>query len=162
MTGLVPTWSQVRTSAALIEAYDFSITIYRNTPLQFCGLSISTDLFLCTFSLQNSSRQGDEGPWVWLTYRAERCLFSPHIFAPCFSTFVRRVHSQTFEGGIDAPRFLASEWFRGIRIDRVMSARDAGARYELACAAAMAIAPHRPNALARGTRTSISQCFIDQ
>ena len=26
---LVPTWSQVRTSAALIEAYDFSITIYR-------------------------------------------------------------------------------------------------------------------------------------
>ena len=57
----------------------------------------------------NSSRQGDEGPWVWLAYRAERCLFSSHIFAPCFSTFVRRVHSQTFEGGIDAPHFLASE-----------------------------------------------------
>ena len=57
----------------------------------------------------NSSRQGDEGPWVWLAYRAERCLFSSHTFAPYFSTFVRRVHSQTFEGGIDAPRFLASE-----------------------------------------------------
>ena len=26
---VVPTWSQVRTSAALIEAYDFSMTIYR-------------------------------------------------------------------------------------------------------------------------------------
>ena len=36
---------------------------------------------------------------------------------------------KTFEGGIDAPRlsFLASEWFIGIQIDRVMSARDAGA-----------------------------------
>ena len=88
------------------------------TPLQFCGPSISTDLFLCTFSLQYSSRQGDEGPWVWLAYRVERCLFSSHIFAPCFLTFVRRVHSQTFEGGIGAPRFLASEWVTGSLIDR--------------------------------------------
>ena len=108
---------------------DIDIYIIIITPLQFCGPSISTDLFLCTFSLQNSSRQGDEGPWVWLAYRAERCLFSisSHIFAPCFSTFVRRVHSQTFEGGIDAPRFLASEWVIGSLLDRVMPARDAGA-----------------------------------
>ena len=101
------------------------------TPLQFCGPSISTDLFLCTFSLQNSSRQGDEGPWVWLAYREERYLFSTHIVAPCFLTFVRRVHSQTFEGDIDAPRFLASEWVNvnviGNQLDRVMSVRDAGA-----------------------------------
>ena len=104
---------------------------HHSTPLQFCGPSISTDLFLCTFSLQNSSRQGDEGPWVWLAYREERCLFSTHIVAPCFLTFVRRVHSQTFEGGIDAPRFLVSEWVIGNQFDRVMSARDAGARYKL-------------------------------
>ena len=63
----------------------------------------------------------------------ERSVASSRLtrFAPCFLTFVRRVHSQTFEGGIDAPRFLVSEWFIGIRIDRVMSARDAGARYKL-------------------------------
>ena len=75
----------------------------------------------------NSSRQGDEGPWVWLAYRAERYRFSSHIFALCFLIFVRRVHSQTFEGGIDAPRFLTREWVIGSRIDRVMPARDAGA-----------------------------------
>ena len=75
----------------------------------------------------NSSRQGGEGPWVWLAYRAERCLFSSHIFAPCFLTVVPRVHSQTFEGGIGAPRFLASEWVICSLIDRVMAARDAGA-----------------------------------
>ena len=80
-------------------------------------------------SLQNSSRQGDEGPWVWLAYRAARCLFSSHIFAPCSLTFVRRVHSQIFEGGIGrgAPRFLASERVIGSLIDLVMPARDAGA-----------------------------------
>ena len=83
------------------------------------------------FSLQNSSRQGDEGPWVWLAYREGRCLFSTHIVAPCSLAFVRRVHSQTFEGGIDAPRFLVSKWVIGTQFDRVMSARDAGARYKL-------------------------------
>ena len=104
---------------------------YAGTPLQFCGPSISTDLFLCTFSLQNSSRQGDEGPWVWLAYREERCLFSTHIVAPCFLTCLRRVHSETFEGGIDAPRFLVSECCIGNQFDRVMSARDTGTRYKL-------------------------------
>ena len=78
-------------------------------------------------------RRRYEGPWVLLAYRAERCIFSTHIGAPCFLTFARRVHSQTFEGGIDTPRprtrarFLASEWVIGILIGRVMSARDAGA-----------------------------------
>ena len=66
-------------------------------------------------------------PPVWLAYRAERCLFSSHTFDPCFLTFVPRVRSQTFEGGIGAPRFLASEWVTGILIDRIMQARDAGA-----------------------------------
>ena len=76
-----------------------------------------------------SLRKRYEGPWVWLAsrYREERYLFSTHIVAPCFLTFVRRVHSQTFEGDIGAPRFLASEWFIGNRIDRVMSERDAAA-----------------------------------
>ena len=74
-----------------------------------------------------SLRKRYEGPWVWLAYREERYLFSTHIVAPCFLTFVGRVHSRTFEGGIDAPRFLASEWMIGNRIDRVMSERDAGA-----------------------------------
>ena len=62
-------------------------------------------------------------------YREERYLFSTHIAAPYFLTFVRRarVHSQTFKGGIDAPRFLVSEWVIGNQFDRVMSARDAGA-----------------------------------
>ena len=55
-----------------------------------------------------------EGPWVWRAHREGRCLFSTQRFAPCFLTFVRRVHSQTFEGGLDAPRFLVSEWFIGI------------------------------------------------
>ena len=61
-----------------------------------------------------SLRKRYEGPWVWLAYREERYLFSTHIVAPYFLTFVRRVHSQTFEGGLDAPRFLVSEWFIGI------------------------------------------------
>ena len=56
-----------------------------------------------------SLRKRYEGPWVWLAYREERYLFSSHMVAPYFLTFVRRVHSQTFEGGIDAPRFLVSE-----------------------------------------------------
>ena len=74
-------------------------------------------------------RKRHEGPWVWLAYREGRCLFSTHIAPPCFLTFVRRVHFQTFEGGIGAPRFLASERPRvvGNRIDRAMSERDAGA-----------------------------------
>ena len=57
------------------------------------------------------------------------------LVAPCFLalSFVRRVHSQTFEGGnaIGTPHFLASEWVIGILIDRVIyrhAARDAGAR----------------------------------
>ena len=78
-----------------------------------------------------SLRKRYEGPWVWLAYREERYLFSTHIVAPYFLTFVRRVHSQTFKGGIDAPRFLVSEWVIGNQFDRVMSARDAGARYKL-------------------------------
>ena len=39
-----------------------------------------------------------------------------------------RVHFQTFEGGIGAPRFLASERAVGSLIDRTLPARDAGAR----------------------------------
>ena len=73
-----------------------------------------------------SLRKRYEGPscWEWLTYREERCHFSFHVVAPCFLTVVRRVDSQTSEGGIGAPPFLASEWFIGIRIDPIMSARD--------------------------------------
>ena len=100
---------------------------YAATPLQCCGPSISTGLFLCTSPLQGSSRQGGEGPWVWLAYRAERCIFSSRIPPPCFLTVVRRVHSQAFEGGIGTPRFLASEWVVGSIIDCTMLARDAGA-----------------------------------
>ena len=74
-----------------------------------------------------SLRKRYEGPCVWLAYREERYLFSTHIFAPYFLTFIRRVHSQTFKGGIDAPRFLVSECIIGNQFDRVMSARDAGA-----------------------------------
>ena len=68
---------------------------------------------------------------MWLAYREARYLFSTHIVSPCFLAFVRRVNSQTFEGGIDAPRFLVREWVIGNQFDRVMSARDAGARYKL-------------------------------
>ena len=89
-----------------------------------------SEIYFLTF-LELVSRIRNEGPWVWLDYRQDRCLFSTHIVAPCFLTFVRRVHSQTFEGGIDAPRFLVSEWVIGNQFDRVMSARDAGARYKL-------------------------------
>ena len=74
-----------------------------------------------------SLRKRHEGPWVWLAYREVCYLFSTHRFAPHFLTFVRRVHSETFEGGLDAPHFFASEWVICIRIDRVISARDAGA-----------------------------------
>ena len=51
------------------------------TPLQFCGPSISTDLFSCTFSLQNSSRQGDEGPGPGLGYGShiERSVVSSRL-----------------------------------------------------------------------------------
>ena len=60
-----------------------------------------------------------EGPWVWLAYREGRYLgpFSTHIVAPYFLTFVCRVHSQTFEGGIGTLRFFANcaPPFRGIR-----------------------------------------------
>ena len=61
--------------------------------------------------------------------REGRYLFSTHIAAPYFltGTFVRRVHSQTFEGGIGTQRPLASEWIIDNRIDRVMSERAAGA-----------------------------------
>ena len=76
-----------------------------------------------TKSLQNRY----EGPWVWLAYREARYLFSNHIAAPCCLTFVRRVRSQTFEGGIGTPRFLAGEWVIGNQMDCVMSERDAGA-----------------------------------
>ena len=57
-----------------------------------------------------------------------RVTYLPPVHAPVCLTFVRRVHSETFEGGIGAPRFFASGWVVCIRIDRVMSARDAGAR----------------------------------
>ena len=74
-----------------------------------------------------SLRKRYEGPWVWLAYREGRYLFSTHIISPYFLTFVRRVNSQTFEGGIGTPRFLAREWIIGNRIDRVMSECNAGA-----------------------------------
>ena len=73
-------------------------------------------------------RKRHEGPWVWLADREERRPFSTHRFAPCFLTFVRRVHSHTFERGIGAPGPLTGGWFIGVRVDRVMPARDAGAR----------------------------------
>ena len=57
----------------------------------------------------DSLQQGDEGPWVWLAYQAEHCLFLSHTFPSCFSTFVHQVHSQTFDGGIHTLHFLASE-----------------------------------------------------
>ena len=60
-------------------------------------------------------------------YRSECYLFSTHRFAPCFLTFVRRGHSETFEGGLGAPRFFASEWVICTRINRVMLERDTGA-----------------------------------
>ena len=47
-----------------------------------------------------SPRQRYEGPWVCPAYREGRYLFSTHIAAPCFLTFVRRVHSQTLEGRV--------------------------------------------------------------
>ena len=61
--------------------------------------------------------------------RIERGVTSSRLtgLAPCFLTFVRRGHSETFEGGLGAPRFFTSEWVICIRIDRVMLARDAGA-----------------------------------
>ena len=45
---------------------------------------------------------------------------------PCFLTFVRRVHSNTYEEGFDASRCFASEWGICVPIDRVMVALDAG------------------------------------
>ena len=63
-----------------------------------------------------------------------RCLFSTQRFAPCFLTFVRRVtrvHSQTFEGGIDSPRFLVSKLIVGSQFGGVMPVCGAGARYKL-------------------------------
>ena len=80
-----------------------------------------------------SPRKRNEGPWARLAYREGRCPVSTHIAALYFPiiTFaiVRRVHSQTFEGGIDigTPRFLASGWVIGNQIDRVMSECDTGA-----------------------------------
>ena len=74
------------------------------------------------------SRIRNEGPWVWLDYRQDRCLFLTHIVAPCFLTFSHRVRSKTFEGGFDAPRFLSSELFVGIRVDRVRLAPHPGTR----------------------------------
>ena len=61
-----------------------------------------------------------EGPWVWLAYREERCHFPSHIFAPCPLTFVRRVHSRTFEGGIGTPA-RASSQVGGWRVWRVLA-----------------------------------------
>ena len=84
--------------------------------------------FIFWLLLELVSRNRNEGPWVWPDYRQDRCLFSTHIVAPCFLTFSHRVRSKTFEGGFDAPRFLSSEWFVGIRIDRVRSAPHPGAR----------------------------------
>ena len=54
------------------------------------------------------NRRGDAMRGLGYGSRIGRCLFSTHIVAPCFITFVRRVRSQNFEGGIDAPRFLVS------------------------------------------------------
>ena len=71
-----------------------------------------------------SPRRRREGPWEW------RAMQGPtHRVAPQFrmTTFVRRVRSGTLEEGLGAPRPSASEWVICIRIDRVMSARDAGA-----------------------------------
>ena len=59
-----------------------------------------------------------------------------------------------FEGGLDTPRFLASEWFVGIRAGHVArgvrSASHPGVFESLVCAASicMAIPPHTPNARA--------------
>ena len=68
-------------------------------------------------------------------YRAERYLFSTHRFPPCFLTFVRPVHSNTFGGGLGAPRFFASEWLTCIQLDRVMSPRDVTANSHGGCGA---------------------------
>ena len=86
-----------------------------------------SEIYFLTF-LELVSRIRNEGPWVWLDYRQDRCLFSTHIVAPCFLTFSHRVRFKTFEGGFDAPRFLSSELFVGIRVDRVRSAPHPGAR----------------------------------
>ena len=83
-----------------------------------------------------SPRKRDEGPWVWFAYPEERYLFLSQMAAPCFLTFVRRVHSQLSLKPLNlkeasAPRTssMASEGVIGNRMDRVMhmSARDAGA-----------------------------------
>ena len=97
----------------------------------FSKTDVPVQLYIATYT--KSLRARYEGPSVWRAHRAGRCLFPTQRPSPCFLTFVRRgrVQSQTFEGGIDAPRFLVSEWFIGIWIDRVMSARNAGARYKL-------------------------------
>ena len=81
-----------------------------------------------------SLRKRHGGPWVWLAYREECCLFPTQVTAPCFLAFVRRVHSPAFEGSPDAPRFLASRWFIGIRVEhaRSRSVSHPGARYRLA------------------------------
>ena len=84
--------------------------------------------------LRNRCYEGannNDGPWVWLAYRAGRCHIPYPICASCSLTFVQRVHSHTFEfeGGIGAPRFFASGRVVCIRIDHVMPARGAGARY---------------------------------
>ena len=79
-----------------------------------------SEIYFLTF-LELVSRIRNEGPWVWLDYRHDRCPFSTHIVAPCFLTFSHRVRFKTFEGGFDAPRFLSSELFVGIRVDRVRS-----------------------------------------
>ena len=74
---------------------------------------------------------------MWRACRGERGLFLAHSPPPWFPHLcVHRVRSETFAGGIGAPRFLASGWFTGIRVGRIISnsVRDAGARYKPVCA----------------------------
>ena len=60
--------------------------------------------------------------------RIERSVTSSQLTGPppCFLTFVRRVHSETFEEGLDTPRFFASEWIICGQIDCVLLALSAG------------------------------------
>jgi len=103
------------------------VNIVKSLTLGYKTRGGQSEIYFLTF-LELVSRIRNEGPWVWLDYRQDRCLFSTHIVAPCFLTFSHRVRFKTFEGGFDAPRFLSSELFVGIRVDRVRSAPHPGAR----------------------------------
>ena len=115
VTQLLSSLTEVRYSP--FYTYDLAFealvdTLQRHQATRPWGGSLKSIFWLL---LELVSRNRNEGPWVWLDYRQDRCLFSTHIVAPCFLTILHQVRSKTFNlKEVSTP--CASYWVGGLQV----------------------------------------------